>query len=32
VGDYRVLYWVHHDQEVIRLYRVQHRSEVYRDF
>ena len=32
VGDYRVLYWVYHDREVIRLYRVQHRSEVYRDF
>ena len=32
VGDYRVLYWVYHDQKLIRLYRVQHRSEVYRDF
>lgn len=32
IGDYRVLYWVYHDRELIRIYRVQHRSEVYRDF
>jgi mRNA interferase RelE/StbE len=32
VGDYRVLYWVYHDKKLIRLYRVQHRSDVYRDF
>jgi mRNA interferase RelE/StbE len=32
VGDYRILYWVYHREKVIRLYRVQHRSEVYRDF
>ena len=31
VGDYRVLYWVYHEQKLVRLYRVQHRSEVYRD-
>ena len=30
VGDYRILYWVYHRQKLIRLYRVQHRSEVYR--
>jgi mRNA interferase RelE/StbE len=32
VGDYRILYWVYHREKLIRLYRVQHRSEVYRDF
>jgi len=32
VGDYRVLYWVYHDKKLVRLYRIQHRSEVYRDF
>ena len=31
VGDYRILYWVYHRQKLLRLYRVQHRSEVYRD-
>jgi len=31
VGDYRILYWVYHDLRLVRLYRVQHRSEVYRD-
>ena len=31
VGDYRILYWVYHSQKLIRLYRIQHRSEVYRD-
>ena len=31
VGDYRILYWVYHGQKLLRLYRVQHRSEVYRD-
>ncbi|MSU48357.1 MAG: type II toxin-antitoxin system RelE/ParE family toxin [Opitutus sp.] len=30
VGDYRILYWVYHPQAVVRIYRVQHRSEVYR--
>ncbi|MBI5384766.1 MAG: type II toxin-antitoxin system RelE/ParE family toxin [Verrucomicrobia bacterium] len=30
VGDWRILYWVYHQQQVIRLYRVGHRSEVYR--
>jgi mRNA-degrading endonuclease RelE of RelBE toxin-antitoxin system len=32
VGDYQILYWVYRQQSVIRIYRVQHRSEVYRDF
>ena len=32
IGDWRILYWVHHPQEVVRIYRIQHRSEVYRDF
>lgn len=32
VGDWRILYWVYHPQTVIRIYRIQHRSEVYRDF
>ena len=32
VGDYRILYWVYHEKKLIRIYRVQHRSEVYRDF
>jgi len=31
VGDYRILYWVYHTKKLVRLYRVQHRSEVYRD-
>ena len=30
VGDYRVLYWVYHNSKLIRLYRIHHRSEVYR--
>ena len=32
VGDWRILYWVYHSQSLIRIYRIQHRSEVYRDF
>ena len=32
VGDWRILYWVYHREEIIRIYRIQHRSEVYRDF
>jgi mRNA interferase RelE/StbE len=32
IGDYRILYWVYPPQKLIRLYRVQHRSEVYRQF
>lgn len=30
VGDYRILYWLYHPQQVVRIYRIQHRSEVYR--
>ena len=30
VGDYRVLYWIYPQHKLIRLYRIQHRSEVYR--
>ncbi|HEY2328861.1 MAG TPA: type II toxin-antitoxin system RelE/ParE family toxin [Verrucomicrobiae bacterium] len=32
IGDWRILYWVYHKEEVVRIYRIQHRSEVYRDF
>ncbi len=30
VGDYRILYWVYHERKTVRIYRVGHRSEVYR--
>jgi mRNA-degrading endonuclease RelE of RelBE toxin-antitoxin system len=30
VGDHRILYWIYHPQALIRIYRIQHRSEVYR--
>lgn len=30
VGDYRILYWLYHAEKLIRIYRIQHRSEVYR--
>lgn len=29
VGDYRILYWIYPAQRLIRIYRIQHRSEVY---
>lgn len=32
VGDYRVLYWLYSPDKLIRIYRIQHRSEVYRSF
>jgi mRNA interferase RelE/StbE len=32
IGDWRILYWVYHREEIIRIYRIQHRSEVYRGF
>ena len=32
IGDYRILYWVYHDLKLVRIYRIQHRSEVYREF
>lgn len=31
VGDYRILYWIYHEKKLVRLYRIRHRSEVYRD-
>ena len=31
VGDWRILYWIYHAEKVVRIYRIQHRSEVYRD-
>jgi mRNA-degrading endonuclease RelE of RelBE toxin-antitoxin system len=30
-GDWRILYWIYHKEKVVRIYRIQHRSEVYRD-
>jgi mRNA interferase RelE/StbE len=30
VGDLRILYWNHPAQKLVRIYRIQHRSEVYR--
>ena len=30
VGDYRALYWNYPDQKLVRIYRIQHRSEIYR--
>lgn len=32
LGDYRILYWIYPEKKLIRIYRIQHRSEVYRDF
>lgn len=31
MGDYRILYWHYAARRMIKIYRVQHRSEVYRD-
>ena len=31
VGDWRILYSVYHAEKIVRIYRIQHRSEVYRD-
>jgi len=31
VGDWRILYWIYHREKIVRIYRIQHRSEVYRD-
>ena len=30
VGEYRILYWNYPGQKLVRIYRIQHRSEVYR--
>jgi mRNA interferase RelE/StbE len=32
VGDWRILYWIYHSDQIVRIYRIQHRSEVYRQF
>jgi mRNA interferase RelE/StbE len=32
VGDWRILYWIYHSGQMVRIYRIQHRSEVYRQF
>lgn len=32
IGDWRILYWVYHSEQIVRIYRIQHRSEVYRQF
>ena len=31
VGDWRILYWIYHAEKLMHIYRIQHRSEVYRD-
>ncbi|MEW5718110.1 MAG: type II toxin-antitoxin system RelE/ParE family toxin [Chloroflexota bacterium] len=31
VGDYRVLYKILHTEKLLRVYRVRHRSEVYKE-
>lgn len=31
-GDYRILYWVSSTERTIHIYRVRHRTKVYRDF
>jgi mRNA interferase RelE/StbE len=31
VGDWHILYWVYHQEKIVRIYRIQHRSEVYRN-
>jgi mRNA-degrading endonuclease RelE of RelBE toxin-antitoxin system len=31
LGDWRILYWIYHREKVVRIYRIQHRSEVYRN-
>ena len=30
VGDWRILYWIYHTEKIVRIYRIQHRLEVYR--
>jgi mRNA interferase RelE/StbE len=30
VGDYRILYWNYPVSKTVRIYRIQHRSEIYR--
>jgi mRNA interferase RelE/StbE len=31
VGDWRILYWIYPRENIVRIYRIQHRSEVYRN-
>jgi mRNA-degrading endonuclease RelE of RelBE toxin-antitoxin system len=31
VGHWRILYWIYPAQKTVRIYRIAHRSEVYRD-
>ena len=31
VGDWRILYWIYQAEQMVRIYRIQHRSEVYRE-
>lgn len=31
IGDYRLLFWVDHSRQLIKLYAVAHRSSIYRD-
>ncbi len=31
VGHWRILYWIYPPEKVVRIYRIAHRSEVYRD-
>lgn len=31
IGDYRVLMWVNHEEEVLTLYGVAHRRSIYRE-
>jgi mRNA interferase RelE/StbE len=30
IGDWRILYWIYHADKIVRIYRIQHRSEIYR--
>jgi len=30
IGDYRVLYWIYFEEQRIQIYRIEHRSEVYK--
>jgi hypothetical protein len=29
ISDYRILYWIYPAKKLVRIYRIQHRSEVY---
>ena len=31
IGHWRILYWIYHTEKLVRIYQIQHRSEVYRD-